>query len=123
MTFNIILDTSTDPEEGGGIGSLDSPEKSQSYRVSWQYWSGSPEKSQSYQASIQCWAIIGPPGKCHLNGISLAGRLWPAFSGTLYLDPLSPHHLKKKFKMSELDTLTKLSGSVQEIYSPGVFFS
>ena len=23
------------------------------------------------------WAIIGPPVKCHLNGVSLAGRCWP----------------------------------------------
>ena len=32
-------------------------------------------------ASIQCWAIIGPPAKRHLNGVSLAGQWWPAFSG------------------------------------------
>ena len=42
----------------GGQGFRNPPEKSQKYRVSLQYWSGSPEKSQSYQASIQCWAII-----------------------------------------------------------------
>ena len=30
-------------------------------------------------ASIQCRATIGPPAKRHLNGVSLAGRLWPAF--------------------------------------------
>ena len=35
-------------------------------------WSGSPEKSQSGQTSIQCWAIIDPPAKRHLNGVSLA---------------------------------------------------
>ena len=49
-------------------------EKSQKNRVSKQYWSRSPEKSQSYQASIQCWAIIGPPAKRYLNGVSLAGQ-------------------------------------------------
>ena len=63
---------------GQGIRPLP-PEKSQKYRVSWQYWSESPEKSQSYQARIQCWAIIGTPAKHHLK--------W-------YLDPLSPHKLK-----------------------------
>ena len=52
----------------GGGGGPDPPEKSQKYRVSSQYWSGSPEKSQSYQASIQCWANIPRPVKCHLNG-------------------------------------------------------
>ena len=32
------------------------------------------KESQIYQSSIQCWAIIGPPAKRHLNGISLAGH-------------------------------------------------
>ena len=58
----------------GGPDPPPPPEKSQKSRVSKQYWSRSPEKSQSYQASIQCWAIIGPPAKRHLNGVSLAGR-------------------------------------------------
>ena len=39
-----------------------------------------PLKSQSYQGSIQCWAIIGTPTKRHFNGVSLAGRRWPANS-------------------------------------------
>ena len=60
-----------DPERGtGGRNPL---EKSQKYRVSKQYWSGSPDKLQSHQASIQSWAIIGPPVKRHLNGVSLTG--------------------------------------------------
>ena len=33
---------------------------------------------QSYQASIQCRVIIGTLANRHLNGVSLAGRLWPA---------------------------------------------
>ena len=33
-----------------------------------------PLKSQSYQSSIHCWAIIGPPAKRHLKGVSLTGR-------------------------------------------------
>ena len=65
------------------------PEKSQSYRVSLiQYWSGSLEKSQSYQARIQRQAIICPPAKRHFNGVSLAGQLWPTFSGIWILFPL-----------------------------------
>ena len=44
-----------------------------------------PLQSQSYQSSIQCWAIIGPPVKRHLNGVSLAGRRW---SGIYILPPL-----------------------------------
>ena len=47
----------------------DPTEKSQNYRVSLQYWSGSPEKSQSYQASIPRSAIIGTPAKRHLNTV------------------------------------------------------
>ena len=60
--------------EGGGQGVRTPPEKSQKYRVSKQYWSGSPEKSQSYQASIQIWANIGTPAKGHFNGALLAGQ-------------------------------------------------
>ena len=64
-----------DPEWGGGGGAVRTPsEKSHKYSVSLQYWLGSPGKSQSYKASIQCWAIIGPPAKRPLNGVSLAGR-------------------------------------------------
>ena len=54
--------------------------KNHKNRVSLKYWSGSPEKSQSYQVSIYSWAIIGPPAKRHLNGVSLAGGWWPIFS-------------------------------------------
>ena len=57
--------------EGAGDPTAIKPQK---YRISRQYWSGCPEKSQSYQTSFQCWAIIGPPAKRHLNGVSLAGR-------------------------------------------------
>ena len=79
------------------VWDLDPPpsEKSQKYRVFWK-----PEKSQGYQASIQCWATIGPQAKRHLNGVSLMGRSWPAFSGIWIL---SPHFNLKK--VSELDPL------------------
>ena len=43
------------------MGGGDPPVKTQKYRDSQQYWSGSPEKLQRYQASILCWANIGPP--------------------------------------------------------------
>ena len=49
-------------QRGGGPA----PEKSQNYRISLQYWSGSLEKPQSYEGSIQCWAIIGTPTKLPL---------------------------------------------------------
>ena len=39
------------------------------------------------KASIQCWAIIGTPVKCHLNGILLVGRWWPAYSGIGFFLP------------------------------------
>ena len=47
-----------------------------------------PLKSQSYQASIRCWAISGTPAKRHLNGVSLAGQWWPAYSGVWILSPI-----------------------------------
>ena len=34
--------------------------------------------------------------KRHLNGVSLAGRCWPAYGHSWYLDRLSPHQLRKK---------------------------
>ena len=52
-----------------------------------------PLKSQSYQASIQCWAIIA---KRHLNGVSQAGRWWPANSGIWLLLSLIKLNLKLK---------------------------
>ena len=62
----------TDPE-GMGAGVPDTPpEKSRSYRVSYQHWSRSPVNLQSdiymymYQASIQFLAIIGSPVERHL---------------------------------------------------------
>ena len=75
-----------DPERG--TGGPDPSEKLQKFRVSKQHLSRSPEKPHSYKASIQCLANIGPPAKRHLNGVSLAGRLWPAYSGILILPPL-----------------------------------
>ena len=47
-----------------------------------------PLKSQSYQASIRYWAISGTPAKRHLNGVSLAGQWWPAYSGVWILSPI-----------------------------------
>ena len=73
---------------------------------------GSPEKSQSYQASIPCWAIIGPPAKRHLNGVSLAGRWWPAYSGTWILS--------YQKKVSLLDTLWQNSRPAHVVKALGI---
>ena len=85
----------------GGTGGPDPPEKSQKYRVSWQYWSRSPEKLQSYQASIQFWAII----KMAFG--------WGANDGALLVVFRSSHQLKKKHVKVWLP-LTKLFGSTHE---------
>ena len=61
LQINSHLLPCADPEGGGPA-----PEKSQNYRISLQYWSGSLEKPQSYEGSIQCWAIIGTPAKLPL---------------------------------------------------------
>ena len=34
-----------------------------------------PRKITKLPTIIQCFAIIGPPGKHHLNGVSLAGQM------------------------------------------------
>ena len=57
-------------------------------------------KWQSYQASIQCWVIIGTPVKHHLNGVSLSGQWWPAYSVTWILSSK-----KKKKKNAKSDPL------------------
>ena len=49
-----------DPEGGAGAMSGHPPERSQKYRVSKQYWSGSPVKPQRCQDSVQCWADDDP---------------------------------------------------------------
>ena len=94
-----------------GDGGTDPPEKSQHYRVSKQYWSGSPEKSQGYQASIQCWAII-----C-TTGVSLradVGPLMVAFGSSL---PLSTKKTPlAKPSGSAQDAQTRLSLHREQIY-------
>ena len=63
---------------------------------------------------IQCWAIMGPPAKRHLNGVSLAGLSWSAKSGIWIIPPLSK--LKKKIKGCQSWTpLTKLFGSAHVV--------
>ena len=57
------------------------PEKSQNIGFS-SNTCPDPLKNRSCEASIQCWAFIGMPAK------PLAGRWWPAESGTWILPPL-----------------------------------
>ena len=93
---------------GGGQGVPTHPVKSQKYRVSQEYWSGSPEKPQSYQASIQFWAIIGTPAKHHLNGVSgpmMAPLKWYLLGSSL----------PSKKNLVKVGPLTKLSGSAHGI--------
>ena len=100
---------------GGGDRGLDPPGKSQKYLVSWQYWSGSSKNYKATKsASIECWAIIGLPGKHHLNGVSLVGRWWPAYSGPLIVvfGSSLPSSTKKTQNVLKVGPpLTKLSGS------------
>ena len=84
-------------EGGGGRGSRPPLKKSNKYRVSYQYWSGSPEEAQRYKASIQCWASIGPR--------------WRAVDGPLIVIFGSSYQLRKKTNVKAEPPLTKLSGS------------
>ena len=100
-----------DPE-GVGTGGPNSPplKNHKKYWVSLQCWSGSPEKSQSYQSSIQCWDSICPPAKRNFNGVSLADRWWPIYSGIWILYP--PSTKKRETVIKFGPPLTKNSGSV-----------
>ena len=72
-----------DPE--GGRGGLTPPPPLKNHKNIGLLSKTGPDllkKSQSYRASFQCWAIIGTPAERHWNGVSLADRWWPAFSGT-----------------------------------------
>ena len=88
------MHTCTDPEGWIGVRTPPpAPERSQKYRVSKQYWSGSPVKPQRFN--------VGPPLSHQRNGISLAGRL---------MARLKWYQLNKK--RSQSWTLSeKLSGS------------
>ena len=56
----------------GGTEGLDPPEKSQIYRIFLCNTGPDPLKNhKKIPSQIQCGAIIGPPAKCHLNGVSL----------------------------------------------------
>ena len=63
-----------DPEGETGGPDPPPPGKLQKSRGSLALLVRIPLKSQRYQSSIQCWAIIGPPAKRNLNGVSLAGH-------------------------------------------------
>ena len=72
----------------GGTGCLDHPPPWKITKivvVFKQYWFGSPGKSQRYQASIPCRAIIGPPAKCYLSGVSLVGQLLVLYGSSVLL--------------------------------------
>ena len=77
----------------------------------WQYRYGSLGKPHSYmyQASIERWSIIGTPAKRHLNGVSLAGRWCPVFSGSSL--PSSTNKIRKRFQKFIWTPLTKLTSS------------
>ena len=71
--LDIVLEThGRIQREGGGAGGI--PLKSRKNIGFLSITGPDPLKIRIYQASIQCWAIIGPPAKHHLNGVSLAGR-------------------------------------------------
>ena len=85
---------------GGGGGRGSGPPLKNHKNIGFLSNTGSiPWNSQSYEAIIQWWAIIGKPAKRHLNGNSLAGRWWPAFSGIWILSP----SLKNIVRVAELD--------------------
>ena len=91
----------------GGTGGPDPlpPEKSQKYRVSWQYWSGSPENHKATKPVFD----VGPPSARQRNAIRhlyfkrrfAGGPMMTLFCAIWILFPL----IKKRCP------LAKLSGS------------
>ena len=75
-------------------------------------------KSQSYQSSIQCLALISPPAKRHLNGVSLVGHWWPVNSGIWILPPLIKLKTKNKKPVKVGPPLTQLPGPRMFIQLP-----
>ena len=72
---------------GGGRGPVPPFENHKKYRVFLAILVPIPLKSLSYQASFQFLTIIGTPAKRHLNGVSLTGRRWPAYTD-IWIIPL-----------------------------------
>ena len=73
-----------------GSGPLPLPEKSQNIRFP---CNSGPDPLKNHKATKP--AFIGPPAKRHLNGVSLAGRWWPIYSGIWILYPLIIFFKKK----------------------------
>ena len=67
-----MLPTWVDPEGGGGGAGGPDPLKNHK-NIGFLSKTGL-NPLENHKATIQCWAIIGPPAKRHLNGVSLAGR-------------------------------------------------
>ena len=90
-----------DPEGGGDRGS--GPLQENHKNIGFLRNTG-PDPLKNHKATIQFWVIIGTPANRHLNGVSLAGRCWPAYSGICY-DHLPSKKRKNEKKTSKLDPL------------------
>ena len=98
----------------GGTGGPDPhPEKSQKYRVSFQYCWGSPQKN--YKATKSAFNIG------HHRPTSETPFKWRFAGGQIiahvnrYSDPISPHQLKKATFIKFGPPLTKLSRSAHDM--------
>ena len=89
------------------------PEKSQKYRVSLQYWSGSPENHKTTEPAFN----VGPSSAHQRNAILMAFR-WRANDGPIKaVFGLSiPHQLQKNV-IKFGPHLTKLSGSAYDAFT------
>ena len=112
----------TDPEVGTGGPDTAPPTPEKSQNIGFLSNTG-PDPLKNHKATkpaFQFWALIGTPAKRHLNGVSLAGRWWPADSGIFFgLNPLSPLKKHKKIIKTPVkfgSPLTKLSGPAHEVH-------
>ena len=60
------------------------------------------------------WDIIGLPAKRHFNGVSLVGRLLPAYGGFLCVFFSKTQNKQKKTNLVK-PPLTKISGSAHDV--------
>ena len=88
---------------GGGTGGPDSSENHKNIGFS-SITGRDILKITKLQSQHSMWAIIGLPAKRHFNGVSLVGRLLPAYGGFWSLAPLEKTKQTKTI-LSEVDPL------------------
>ena len=103
-----------DSEGVGGTGGPDPPENHK--HIGFYSITGLDLlKITKLQSKHLMWAIIGLSAKRHFNGVSLVGRLLPAYGGFWSLAPLEKTKQTKNKLIRVGPPLTKLSESAHDV--------